>query len=702
MNPNGRSRLWLKFEFGLASFSSRWSLSVASLRRSAAAQATSNVDWRKTGLKALLILVALLAVVGLWMYFAGAVLLQLLHRNVNDARLTTMYQYWYYYGNVVPMQKKLYIAGGLGALPLALVGALLLKPKQKSQFGDARFANNREIKKAGLYGEDGIIVGQKDDQLLMYNGDAHAAIDAETRSGKGVAVCIPNGLNWKDSMVANDPKQELFDIVSGYRTKYGQPCFLFNPLARDYRTHRWNPLGYISNDPNFRIDDIQKIAGFIFPDVPGSDPIWTGSARSLMLGAILYLIETPGLPVTFTALLRLVTQEEEAGAFFKRVMAERIAAGKPLSGVCMSALNDFVATPDKTRGSIRKTLTSRFEIFYNPLVEAATSANDFDFRDLRRKRMSIFIGIMPGDLERMEGMLNLFWQQLIDVNTQELPMKNKALKHKALLLLDEMTACGRIGALLKGAAYLAGYGLKILGIYHSDSQLAGVYGEHDAKAFARNLGVRIMFSPAHDDVERAEKISKMLGDQTWKVTNKGKSSPAGLKAGSTSENTSAQGRALMLPQDIRGIGMWKQFIFIPHLLPIFCEKVRYFMLPVFVNRLKEISPSLAALGKKLPTKAQLEEAAEKGELRAPVPLLEIKHREYVFAPKPAAPEVKPEAPKPAAERPVTAVDVEKLNDLTADDFSCDFSNIEVPSEKPTDAELQAGVDQLLAKFGMVG
>lgn len=698
MNQPEKSSLWLKFEFGLAAFSSRWTMNLASLRRpdpGPATQAPGGRLWLKIGL----VVLGLGVAVCLWLYFAGAILLQLVHRNPNDAQFLTFYQYWFYYGANLAVKKKLYIAGGLGAAPLVLVGFLVFKPKKPKQYGETRFANNAEIKKAGLHGENGLIVGQKDGELLMYGGDAHAAIDAETRSGKGVAVCIPNALNWKDSMVANDPKQELFDITSGYRAKYGQQCFLFNPTARDYRTHRWNPLGYISDDPNFRIDDIQKIAAFIFPDIEGADPIWTGSARSLMLGAILYLIETPGLPVTFSALLRLVTQDEEAGVFFKRVIAERVKAGKPLSGVCMSALNDFIATPEKTRGSIRKTLTSRFELFYNPLVEAATSTNDFDFRDLRRKRMSLYIGIMPGDLDRLGGLLNLFWQQLIDCNTMERPEKNKALKYKVMLLMDELTACGRIAALLKGVAYLAGYGLKVLGIYHSEAQLRDVYGDNGAEAFARLLGVRIMFSPAQDDPDRAEKISKMLGDQTWKVTSKGKSTSGGWRPGSRSENTTEQARPLMLPQEVRRIGMWKQFIFIPHLLPIFCDKVRYFMLPVFVNRLKEISPSLAALGKALPTKDQLDDAASKGELRADVPLLKIEHTEYVFAAKPTVTEAKPDTKEPAAERPLNAADVEAVNSLTADDFSCDFSDIEVPSEKPTDAELQAAADQLLVRFG---
>lgn len=637
----------------------------------------------------------LFVLAAIWLYMSGAVLLQLVNRSPDETQFLTFYQYWYHYGEVAAVKKKLWMAGGATLFVLGIPVVLFLKPNKAKQHGDARLANKRDMKKAGLMGESGVIIGQEGDQLLMYGGDAHVAIDAEPRSGKGVAIVVPNGLNWSGSMVVNDTKQELHDLTSGYRQRYGNECFMFNPGALDYRSHRWNPLAYISDDPNFRINDIQKIAGFIFPDVEGQDPIWTSSGRSLLLGTVLYLMETPELPVTLGAVLRCVTQEEEAGAYFKRVIAERIEAGNPLSGVCMSALNDFIGTSENTRTSIRKTFSSRFEPFYNPLVDAATSDNDFDFRDLRKKRMTIYVGIMPGDLDRFGPLLNLFWQQLIDCNTAELPNKNPALKHKVLLLLDELTACGKIKALLKGVAYLPGYGLKVLAIYHSHSQLAGVYGENDAKGFAATMGVHIMFAPPADDPEdKAEKIAKLLGNQTWKVTSKGKSSG---KSRSHSENTSEQARPLMLPQEIRQVGMWRQFVFMAHVLPIFCKKVQYYTMPAFIDRLKEISPSLAALGKALPTKKQLEDAAGSGELRAEVPLLNVTHTEYAFSRKPT----EGDGPKTTSiVRPLTPADVGKLQQLKAEDFTCDFSDIEIPSEKPTDKELQFGVDEMLARFGM--
>ncbi len=118
----------------------------------------------------------------------------------------------------------------------------------------------------------------------MFDGQQHAIISAPTRSGKGVGIVIPNLLSWPDSVVVLDIKQENWDITSGFRSIHGQECYLFNPAASDYKTHRYNPLAYISQDPNFRIDDIQKIANMLFPDKPGTDTIWTATPRSLFLG----------------------------------------------------------------------------------------------------------------------------------------------------------------------------------------------------------------------------------------------------------------------------------------------------------------------------------------------------------------------------------------------------------------------------------
>ncbi|MGC6756741.1 type IV secretory system conjugative DNA transfer family protein, partial [Escherichia coli] len=83
------------------------------------------------------------------------------------------------------------------------------------------------------------------------------------------------------------------------------------------------------------------------------------------------------------------------------------------------------------------------------------------------------------DLERLAPLINLFFQQVIDLNTRELPEQNPDLKYQVLMLMDEFTAMGKVNILSKGISYVAGYGLRMLPIIQSPAQLRETYG-HDA------------------------------------------------------------------------------------------------------------------------------------------------------------------------------------------------------------------------------
>ena len=83
--------------------------------------------------------------------------------------------------------------------------------------------------------------------------------------------------------------------------------------------------------------------------------------------------------------------------------------------------------------SVRKTVTARLGLWLNPRIDAATSTNDFDLRSLRQRPMSIYLGVTPDNLDRMAPLLNLFFQQVVDLNTRELPEQNPKLNRKVLL-----------------------------------------------------------------------------------------------------------------------------------------------------------------------------------------------------------------------------------------------------------------------------
>src|SRR3546814_12992004 len=79
-------------------------------------------------------------------------------------------------------------------------------------------------------------------------------------------------------------------ISAGFRQKYGQAVYLFNPTDPEGRTARYNPLGYIDRtEPDQVVIELQKIATMLFVPPERGEPFWTDSARTAFVGVGAYL-----------------------------------------------------------------------------------------------------------------------------------------------------------------------------------------------------------------------------------------------------------------------------------------------------------------------------------------------------------------------------------------------------------------------------
>lgn len=578
--------------------------------------------------KALCILFGVLFVITIWAYLAGGILLTSFGMNVDEATPLTIYRYWRFYGDNPAVTNWLYLSTGLSTFILLIPFVVILIPKQRSLHGDAKFATNLDVKKSGLLSDEGIIVGKRNGKFLLFGGTQHVILSAPTRSGKGVGIVIPNLLSWRQSVVVLDIKQENWGLTSKYRQIHGQKCYLFNPLAADFKTHRYNPLGYVSDNENFRVDDVQKIANMLFSNNSGDNAFWEGQARMLFVGIVLFLIETKAK--------KYGIGHKDAVANFGEVLALSLHGGDPadyfneviksdeyhyLSVACTQGLSNYASNEsEKTRASIMANFRAKFELWMNPIVQEATAANDFDLRAIRKEKISIYIGVTPDNLSRVAPLLNLFFQQLIDLNTRELPSQNKALKYNCLLLMDEFTTIGRMDVLSKGIGYIAGYGLRIMPIIQNPSQLVTVYGKDEAVTFQSNHALTIVYPPKATETEAADNISKWLGYETVKGVSV--SSPSGLSNGNRSKSESDQRRALLLPQEITSLGGDTELVIMENVPPIIANKILYYKDAVFVNRLRKTSPSLAQSKNHIPSKNELDKAVQDGELSADVPVLE--------------------------------------------------------------------------------
>ena len=501
---------------------------------------------------------------------------------------------------------------------------------------------NRRRDPEGGPAMSGVIVGRYKGQYLTFDGQQFILLAAPTRSGKGIAVAIPNLLNFADSVVVLDLKLENFRFTSLFRERNGQKVFLFAPFSDDCGTHRWNMLDTISRNRNLRIGDVLGVGQALYPsDCDPKDKFWNDNARNLFLAIVLYLMETRDLPCTFGEVFR---QSSGKGKRLKEhiegIIIDRSSGDNALSDECLDAFGRFLASPENTLGNILSTFNAPLLIFANPIVDAATSASDFDINEVRKQRMSIYIGIQPNRLSDAALLVNMFFSQLINLNTKELPANNPDLKYQCLLVMDEFTSIGKINIIAKANSFIAGYNIRLLTIIQSVSQLESVYGVKDTRTLVTNHALQIMYPPREQ--KDANECSEMLGYFTEKALSTGVSrSRAWGNNGSSSENTSDQKRALMMPQELREMPRDEQIIMLENTKPILCHKARFFRDHAFLDRLKSVSPTLAALdntpmrsrmrrlgfeslSKKIPSQEQLEYAAlTLNELSSTVPVIDV-------------------------------------------------------------------------------
>lgn len=444
-----------------------------------------------------------------------------------------------------------------------------------------------------------LVVGRWGGRYLRFAGQQFVLLAAPARSGKGVGIVIPNLLSYSDSVVVLDIKQENFRLTAGFRRAHGHVVYLFNPFAEDGRTHRYNPLSVIA-DGMFRVGDILAIGHVLYP-AGGHDEFWKDQARNLLLGLVLLLCDwrearragtsgVPDYPITMGEVLR---QSSGNGLPVKTYLNRMLIQHRQyLSRACIDALNRFLANDDKVLASILATFNAPLTIWANPIVDAATSANDFDLRDVRRRKMSVYLGVTPDHLSEAAILMNLMFSQLVNLNTKELAEDNPALKYQCLLLLDEMTAIGKIQIIARAVAYMAGYNLRLLSIVQSDSQLESVYGRADARTIVTNHAMQILFAPREQ--KDANAYSEMLGTRTERSRTTSRSNGMfGARSGA-SESFSDQRRALMLPQEIKELDRDKEIILLENTRPILADRICYWRDRAFTSRLMA-APTVAAL-----------------------------------------------------------------------------------------------------------
>ncbi len=540
-----------------------------------------------------LILISLLILLIIGCYFSGWILLTWIQPPLKSLNIATIFQYLFHYSSHPIFGYKIKVSALIGfGLPCILwfLSLIFIFKKKSDIYGKAKFATSSELANAEFFKSTptSIVVGKQNGQYLFYSGQQFALLAAPTRSGKGVGIVIPNLLSYQGSIVVLDIKQENFELTSKFREHNGQEVYLFNPYAEDKKSHRWNPLNYVSSDPDFRISDLMSIANMLYPigENP-KDRFWLNQAQNVFLAITLFMFDEKDFNQSMSFF-----QEHQTtctmGRLYRLSSGDGISnlkdyfqgmANQPfLSESAKTAFSSILSQADETFSNIMATFKEPLLPWLNPVVDASTAGDDFLLTDLRKKKMTIYIGIQPNKLAESRLIINLFFSQLINQNTKELPQNNPNLKHQCLLLMDEFTSLGPIDILAKSVSYMAGYNLRLFPIIQSIAQLETVYGKEASRTLVTNHALQILFTPREQ--QDANEYSEMLGYHSIKKTNI-------TKGRERSVNEGEERRALMLPQELKSMPNTKQIIIYEGVEnPIMCDKIRYYEETIFKKRLE--------------------------------------------------------------------------------------------------------------------
>ncbi len=494
-----------------------------------------------------------------------------------------LFEWWYAYDAYTPelfnRAGGIAAASGFAGIAVAIIGSLWRARQNKlvTTYGSSRWANHREIVKAGLLRPTGVFLGELGESYLRHDGPEHVMAFAPTRSGKGVGLVVPTLLSWTDSAVIHDIKGENWQLTSGWRAGFSH-CLLFNPT--DPRSARYNPLLEVRKGPD-EVRDVQNIAD-ILVDPEGAlerRSHWEKTSHSLLVGAILHILYAE----EEKTLARVATFLSDPRRSFEHTLRAMMATNhvgtrdKPVvHPVVASAAREVLNKSENERSGVLSTAMSFLGLYRDPVVAATTAACDWRIADLvdASRPVSLYLVIPPSDISRTKPLVRLVLNQIGRHLTERLegdPGKRR--RHQLLMMLDEFPALGRLDFFETALAFMAGYGIRAYLIAQSLNQISKAYGENNA--ILDNCHVRIAFSS--NDERTARRISDALGTATELRAQRnyaGHRLSPWLSHVMVSRQETA--RPLLTPGEVMQLPPADELVLVSGLAPIRAKKIRYY------------------------------------------------------------------------------------------------------------------------------
>lgn len=485
------------------------------------------------------------------------------------------------------------VLGFLGGVLIIAFGAR--RDPRIKPFGKDAWASLGDVDGAGLFAEDGSVLGKFDGEIIAFDGPEHQLLIGASRSGKGRGHVVPTPLATKHSMLVLDVKGELADGdprhgflgTAGFREKLG-PVARFAPTRAD--GIRFNPMFEVPKGEN-EVRATQNIIDVLFganEDQRSAD-FWrrrgAGWAAAVVLHTLYFEpLERKTLAVVREKLRNLTQTAEEMRRTLHR---KNPSTGQPeVHPEVLHAAESILSAEERMRSGVQATAESMLELWADPLVAANTATSDFRLSDLMcgDKPTTLYLQPPASDVQRlmplMRTIVDLTGRTLMESQTE---VGNRPKRHRLVMVLDEFPMLGRLEFFETMMGAMAGYGVKAYLVCQSPNHITRAYGRDNV--IIDNCHVVTAF--AATDGDSAKRIADMAGE-VWEVREsetRRKPKPIfGWGEGSTTSRE--ERRPLLLPADVRALPRDEQLIFVSGVKPIRAKKLRFDEERIFRDRLR--------------------------------------------------------------------------------------------------------------------
>lgn len=487
-------------------------------------------------------------------------------------------------------------SGGFAAIGVA-IGMSIWRAREAAEattYGSARWAKPREVRDAGLFGPDGVVLGRLEREYLRHNGPEHVLCFAPTRSGKGVGLVVPTLLTWPASAIVHDIKGENWQLTAGWRSRFGR-VLLFDPT--DPLSSAYNPLLEVRRGDS-EVRDVQNVAD-ILVDPEGAlerRNHWEKTSHALLVGTILHILYAE-TDKTLAGVASFLSDPRRPIEATLRVMMTTLHLGDRPHPVVASAARELLNKSENERSGVLSTAMSFLGLYRDPVVAKVTSRCEWRITDLvdAKRPATLYLVVPPSDISRTKPLVRLVLNQIGRRLTEVLYSQGR--RHRLLLMLDEFPALGRLDFFESALAFMAGYGLKSFLIAQSLNQIEKAYGANHS--ILDNCHVRVAF--ATNDERTARRVSDALGVATEMRAMK---NYAGHRLapwlGHLMVSRQETARPLLTAGEVMQLPPADELVLVSGLPPIRAKKVRYYQDRILTSRVLPPPPQMAR-GEGLPS-----------------------------------------------------------------------------------------------------